>query len=76
MKTDFDPELRCRLDLDFKTEVWPLLKAVLKCRLRSVLNCDLKDEFTPEVTPMLITQLLTGIPREAHPYLIKSLPDS
>jgi hypothetical protein len=40
-------------------EVWPVLIAVLKRRFRSVLNTDLRPEFTPEVTPLLITQVPT-----------------
>jgi hypothetical protein len=59
LKAEFGPEFRTRLGPDFMAEVWSVLIAVLKRRLRSVLNTDLRAEFTPEVTPLLITQVPT-----------------
>jgi hypothetical protein len=62
LKAEFGPELRSRLEPGFRTEVWPVLIAVLKRRLKSVLNADLRTEFTPEVTPLLITQVPARTP--------------
>jgi hypothetical protein len=36
----------------------------------------LRAEFTPEVTPPLITQLPTEIPPKAHPHTLKSCRNS
>ena len=59
LKAGFDPEFRSRLEPGLRAEVWPVLIAVLKRRLRSTLNCDLRSEFTPGVIPVLITQIPT-----------------
>jgi hypothetical protein len=57
LKSEFDPEFRTRLEPGFRTEVWPVLNAVLKPRFSSVLSRELRPEFTPEVTSLLITHV-------------------